>query len=176
MDPTTTLARELALCRAAANPYDRFNSVVLQRGDYWSRQRQVCRAMADPSVRRVLVRAGHMVGKSHLAAGVALAWLTMFEDSGVVVLGPSLEQVRRAVFKEIRKARAGSPLLRHAGKMSRSPMQLEYDDGWLVVGLSGTEPERLQGFHPRGPVLAGAPADSGIHCLFHNSSSDVEGG
>ena len=161
--PTAELGRQLALCRAARNPMDRFNSVVLRRGAYWKAQRDIGRALNDPTVRRVCVKSGHMTGKSYSAGGFALGWLSMYADSGVAAIGPSLGQVRRAVWKEFRKARNGSPLLRDVGRLGRNPMELEYDEGWLAIGLSGTEPERLQGFHPSGPVLVIVDEASGVN-------------
>lgn len=150
---TKALSDELEACWAARNPFDRFNSVILRRPPYWTKQKQICRLLNDPGVRRVQVPSGHMTGKSYLAGGIAKGWLALHPDGGVVIVAPSLEQLKRAVWTQVREARANSPLLRGVGRMSRQPLCLEYGENWKMIGLSGTKPEVLQGFHPRGPVL-----------------------
>src|SRR5262245_25099489 len=74
----------LAACYYAPAP---FNTVFLQRPDYWPRQ-----ADAADSVARCHDTAGYSgnaVGKDYLVAGLILWWLFTRKDSLVVVVGPS---------------------------------------------------------------------------------------
>jgi phage terminase large subunit len=160
---TAELADILRDVQSRANPLDAFNSIVLQRAAYWRSQRDIARALMDPEIRTVVVPAGHSVGKSYFAGGAILGWLTLLADSMVVSTGPSHFQLDKVLWKEIRKARAGSPLLRGLGKLTRSPNILEYEEGWSALGISTTEPERLQGLHPKGPLLVVVDEASGVN-------------
>jgi hypothetical protein len=160
---TIRLARVLRYCKSSVNPLQTFNQIVLRRPPYWWAQREICRALWDPEVTTVVVPAGHSVGKSFMAAGAVLGWLTMWKDSLVVTTSPSNAQLSGVLWKEIRKARGGSPLIRTAGRITSVPNKLDHDDGWMAIGYSTNKAERLQGFHSSGgPLLTVVDEASGI--------------
>jgi hypothetical protein len=160
---TEELAEVLGWCKGQANPLNAFNEVILKRGSYWKAQREICRALNDPSVNTVVVPAGHSVGKSYLAAGVILGWQHLWLDSLVMSTSPSNTQLSGVLWKEIRKARNGAPLIRNSGRLTKLPNHLDLGDGWSAYGFSTNQAERLQGFHAAGgPLLNVVDEASGI--------------
>ena len=135
---------------------------MLGRGRYTGPQRAIARALWDPAVSTVACPAGHSVGKSFLAAGALLGWLTLHPDSVVVSTSPSNAQLSGVLWKEIARARNRSPLLRHVGRLTKNPNKLDYGDGWFAIGYATNKAERLQGFHSTGPLLNIVDEASGI--------------
>lgn len=162
MSPAGELARAIRWSREQSNPFDAFNSTVIKSGAFWSRQRAICRALVDESVRVVAVPAGHSVGKSFMAARVIIAWLTMHRDSLVISTSPSNNQLSGVLWKEVRRAFYGAPLLRRFGRITADPEKLDYGLGWHALGFSTNKPERLQGHHSPGPMLVVVDEASGI--------------
>lgn len=155
------LAATLAWCRVQSNPLDAFNDVVLMRPRYWHAQRKVCAAIWDDSVTTVAVPAGHSVGKSYVAAGVILGWLTLHPESLVISTGPSNTQIEEVLWKEVRRAVRDSVLVDH-GRLTAGPQKFDYGDGHHALGYSTNMAERLQGHHSRGPVLVVIDEASGV--------------
>lgn len=151
----------LAWCRLQPNPLDAFNDVVLMRPRYWDAQRRVCAALWDDSVTTVAVPAGHSVGKSYVAAGVIVGWLTLHPDSLVISTGPSNTQIEAVLWKEVRRAVRDSVLSGY-GRLTAGPQKLDYGDGHHALGYSTNMAERLQGHHSRGPVLVVVDEASGV--------------
>ena len=122
---------------------------------WWSAQR----AIADSVERnkRTVVRAGHGVGKSYTAAGLAAWWVDTHPDSLVVSSAPSYKQVHGVLWEEIRKLHAAQNL----------PGRVLGSDEWLIgtrqAGFgskppdaakgSDFDPSLLQGYHRAGGVL-----------------------
>jgi len=73
----------------------------------WARQIQVIEAVRDH--KRVAVKSGHKVSKSHTAAGIALWFWCSFEDARVVMTSTTSRQVDDILWRETRmmRARAG---------------------------------------------------------------------
>jgi phage terminase large subunit len=73
----------------------------------WSKQVEIIEAIRDH--KRVAVKSGHKVSKSHTAAGVALWFFSSFPDATVVMTSTTSRQVDRILWLEIQKmhARAG---------------------------------------------------------------------
>ena len=74
----------------------------------WSKQKEIVRAVRDEP--RVAVRAGHNVGKSFVAACLALWFLYSFRPSKVVTTAPTWRQVREILWREIRATLISSDL------------------------------------------------------------------
>lgn len=165
---TAAYHRELDLCRQASNPANRFNETILHGHPLWFRQREICRALVDPKVRRIAVKAGHSVGKSHVAAVLIHWWLCNYEDSGVIVTAPTLAQAAKAVWANVRLSRNRSPFLRRIGHLTKQPMSLSYDEKWLATVLTGDNPEATAGFHAVGPRLIISDEASG------NNDPDID--
>jgi phage terminase large subunit len=109
----------------------------------WKRQREIARAVAGSL--RVAVRSGHKVGKSRLAAVLALWFVCTRANANVVMTSASARQVRRPLWKEVTKLHRES---RGAigGKLHKVPdAGLQFDDGRSLVGFSTDEPEKMAG-------------------------------
>ena len=64
------IAEALELCE---HDPDAFNEYILGRPSYWSRQVEICDAIAKYET--TVVESGNSIGKSFLAAGIVLWWL-----------------------------------------------------------------------------------------------------
>jgi phage terminase large subunit len=69
----------------------------------WSKQIEVIEAVRDH--KRVAVRAGHKVSKSHTIAGLALWYFCSFEDARVVLTSTTARQVDQILWRELRMVR-----------------------------------------------------------------------
>src|SRR5690606_28787935 len=112
----------------------------------WSKQRQILEAVRDH--RRVAVRSGHGVGKSHVAALVACWWLDTHEPGTafVVTSAPTFPQVRAILWRYIRRMHA-------AGDLPGRVNQTEWHLGGELVAF-GRKPadhdeSAFQGIHAR---------------------------
>jgi phage terminase large subunit len=155
------MAAALAWCHRQPNPFDAFNTVVLGRAPYWKAQRDICRALADPTVTTVAVPAGHSVGKSYVASGAIVGWPLLHRDAMVVSTGPSNTQLAEVLWKEVRKAVQRS-IVGHFGKLTRNPQKLDFGGGVQALGYATDAAERLQGHHCSGPLLVVVDEASGI--------------
>lgn len=132
--------------RYRLNP-DRFNSDILKRKAYWGRQREICRAIADPSVRTVLAITGNGVGKSYLGAGIALWYALSHEPAKVVTTGPTFDQLRAILWANIFKAYHTSELEGTATSVRHDLLQLQWADEWFVKGINPDNIESASGYH-----------------------------
>ena len=108
----------------------------------WSRQREVMRAVA--AYRRVTVRSGHSVSKSHTAAVLAAWFLNIFNPAIVLTTAPTHRQVKEVLWGELHSLVHGTSLARKG-----SLLQTEWRLGprRFALGLSTDEADRFQGFH-----------------------------
>lgn len=112
--------------------------------------------------RRTLVTAGNSVGKTWLAARLALWFLHTNPPSKVVTTAPTWIQVESLLWRELRQAHAMAkfPL---GGQVNKTLLNLS--DEWFAIGLSTDNPTRFQGFHaPRVMIIfdEAIGVDSGI--------------
>jgi len=101
--------------------------------------------------RRTLVTAGNSVGKTFLAARLALWFLYSNPKSKVITTAPTWIQVESLLWRELRSAyqSARFPL---GGDVFKT--QINLADDWFAIGLSTDNPTRFQGFHaPRIMVI-----------------------
>jgi hypothetical protein len=110
----------------------------------WSKQAEILEAVRDH--RRVAVRSGHGVGKSHVAALVACWWLDAHEPGTafVVTTAPTFPQVRAILWRYVRKMHA-------AGNLPGRVNQTEWHLGGELVAF-GRKPSdysesAFQGIH-----------------------------
>ena len=74
----------------------------------WKRQIEVAEAVRDHP--RVAVKSGHKVSKSNTGAGIALWFLSSFEDARVVMTCVTARQVDDILYREVKKLHAKSGL------------------------------------------------------------------
>jgi len=136
----TKAEARLVLDRAKRDPVFFVRKVL--GGDPWEKQEEILNAVRDH--RRVAVRACHGVGKTRVAAWVALWFLYCHKNSKVITTAPTWPQVENLLWREIAAAHASSkyPL---GGKVLQT--RIELGKQWFALGLSTDKPERFQGFH-----------------------------
>lgn len=117
-----------------------FEEVLGQK--HWSKQIEIARAVAKH--RKVSVRSANGVGKSHVAADIALWFLYSFPNSIVVTTAPTFRQVEKVLWGEIKDhhARALLPL---GGTVLGT--QIKIDPKWYAIGFSSTKESNFQGYH-----------------------------
>lgn len=112
-------------------------------------QELICSSVRDH--RRTAAPSGHGIGKTHLAARLALWFLFSYPHSKVLTTAPTWHQVEHLLWREIRKAHQSSkyPL---GGDLKQT--ELDIDEDWFAIGLSTNDAVRFQGIHaPRIMVI-----------------------
>lgn len=92
---------------------------------------------------KVVVPAGHAVGKTHGVAGIVLWWLST-RKTKVVTTAPTWRQVKDLIWRELRAQH------RRALKTVPSrPLMVSWDieEDWFATGISTNDPMRFQGYH-----------------------------
>lgn len=138
-----TLARQQKLVQAFEDPA-LFSQFILG-DDLWSKQREILQSVARYP--RTAVKACHASGKTYIAAGSVLWWITRRLEAIAITTAPSWTQVERLLWGEIHSAVYRSKI--QYPKPNASSLQL--GPGRYAVGLSTNEGVRFQGFH--GSVL-----------------------
>ena len=108
----------------------------------WEGQQRVMRALQKH--RRVVVKSGHNVGKTHLVGSLVLTFGSIYQNARILTTANTFHQVRQNVWGEIRSQYYASrfPL---GGEM----LNTEWKVGprWEAVGLSTDKPDSFQGKH-----------------------------
>jgi len=125
----------------------RFNREVLKRPDYWARQIQICKAIASPHIRTVLVPSGNSTGKSFLAAGIALWHYKAFAGSKTVTTGPTFQQLQRILWAYIRKTYNACELSDQGDTERWADPLLSVDPEHYLVGVNPQNIESASGYH-----------------------------
>ena len=107
---------------------------------------EICRAVADPAVRTILVPAGNGVGKSFLGAGLALWYLFAFPQSKVVTTGPTFDQLTAILWANIFGSYYGSELNGQARDIQKPP-KIEIEKERFAVGINPDNIEAASGYH-----------------------------
>lgn len=133
-----------SLWSACRNDHDAFNSVILGRGGYWSRQREICRSVRDFDT--TLVPTGNGVGKSYVDAGILHSFLYSNPGCMVVATAPSQTQLEEVLWKEVERAWRNSriPL---GGRLLKDPLKVDLGGGWEALAYSTSKVERFSGHH-----------------------------
>ena len=121
-----------------------FSKRVL-RHKTWSKQEEILRSVA--AHRRTAVKACHASGKSFTAAEATLWWITHRPNGIVVTTAPTMTQVERVLWGEIRNAVRGAKI----GWPEPTLTSLTLGPNHYAIGISTNEGDRFQGFH--GDVL-----------------------
>jgi hypothetical protein len=141
---------------------DLFNSAILGRPPYWSRQREILQSVVD--YRITVAYTGNGVGKDYGVGGGIPWWLLTRHASQVIVTGPSQTVLGSVTWKEVRRACEHSkvPLgLKVSQGVHGSPLRAIVSGDWGALGYSTTSVERASGQHNRA-LLVIAEEASGI--------------
>lgn len=106
---------------------------------WWSKQAEVARALIKH--KRVMVKASHSVGKTHLGGGLVNWFFDCFYPSITLTTAPTKEQVEDLLWKEVRVQRKGRP-----GLQPKAP-RMETVDNHFAVGLTARDSNAFQGRH-----------------------------
>jgi hypothetical protein len=145
-------------CKADPNPHARFAWSVLgcdtgtdAKGrpydrTLWRKQRDICRSVHEVPI--TIAVAGNAVGKSYVAARLALSYLYQHPDCLVFTSAPTQTQLHNVLWKEIRRAHSKSriPL---GGKIGGDPIRLDVAEGWTMLGHVSNKVEAMSGHHAR---------------------------
>ena len=110
----------------------------------WQLQSEIMAALRDH--RRVVVRSGNNLGKTHLAA-VAANWFTDMGPGLVLLLGAKFQQVKNVLFAQF------SSIRRELDPEASIQLANFYQDrekypSWAVHALTTANPEGIAGYHP----------------------------
>jgi phage terminase large subunit len=112
------------------------------RFECWSKQAEIACSVRDH--KRTAVRSAHGVGKTAIAARIALWFLAAFPRSRVITTAPVWSQVKEQLWREIAVAYAAADGF-FDGQLSDTKLELDVD--WFALGLSTDRPERFAGHH-----------------------------
>lgn len=110
---------------------------------WWAKQRQIAELLLTPPY-RVLVKASHNIGKTHLAGGLVNWWYDVHDPGLTLTTAPTDTQVRDLLWKEVRSQRAGRPGFR-GPQMPR----LESSEAHWAHGFTAKDSDSFQGRHAR---------------------------
>ena len=106
---------------------------------WWPKQVEIALAVAQH--KRVMVRASHSVGKTHLAGGLVNWFFDCFRPSITITTAPTALQVDDLLWKEVRMQRQGRPRLKP--KSSR----MELAPNHFAAGFTAASGDAFQGRH-----------------------------
>lgn len=133
---------ELLKCR---EDLSRFNETILCRNPYWSRQEEICRSVLDYAV--TAAPAGNGVGKSNVAAGIALGFALTRPGCRVVIAAPTNAQLSQVLWGELTAAyRSAERHGRYLGGKFDG-LLLDWGDGWSIEGWGQGSVESKSGRH-----------------------------
>ena len=91
---------------------------------------------------------GNGVGKSYLAAGIAL-WYALIHDepSKVITTGPTFDQLRAVLWGNIFRAYHGCELDGTAVSTRHDSLLIQWADEWFVKGINPDNIESASGYH-----------------------------
>ena len=157
-DPARFISSVLGDDGSLRKDHERRKGAHKYHSKLWWKQHQICRSVIN--YRKTLVPAGNSVGKSFLM-GRLLLWFLYTHPNGIVFsTAPSQHQLDTVLWKEVRRAHAGSrtPL---GGKVTPHPLKIELAPGWVAYGHATNKVERITGHHTE-DLLALIDEGSGI--------------
>jgi hypothetical protein len=107
--------------------------------EWWEKQQEIAEALQEHH--KVLVKASHSVGKSHVAAGLTNWFFDTHVPSITLTTAPTLAQVEDILWKEVRTQRAGRP-----GLQPKAP-RMETAPNHFAVGYTARDDSAFQGRH-----------------------------
>lgn len=109
---------------------------------WWRMQAEAAQLVAAGP--RTVIKSANGVGKTYLAADLALWFLYTHSPSIVLTTAPTQRQVRQLLWEEIRR-RHRSARVALPGRVTQAGLRV--GDGWYALGLATNDDVRFQGFH-----------------------------
>ena len=111
------------------------------RVQWWNKQREIVAKLMTPPY-RVLVKASHSVGKSHLAGGLVNWWYDTHKPGICLTTAPTARQVKDILWKEVRVQRRG-----RGGFPGPKIPRLEDAPNHFAHGFTAVKNSAFQGQH-----------------------------
>lgn len=111
--------------------------------DLWEKQIEIVRAIFEYS--NVAVKTCNSIGKSYVAARIAVTYLMLFPDSIVVTTAPTWNQVVNVLWREIATTVNKAKYKLTDQEVTQAGLTL--DTKWYAVGRSVSNPDNFMGFH-----------------------------
>lgn len=108
---------------------------------WWARQAEIAAALLTPPY-RVLVKAGHSVGKTYLGGSLVNWWYDSFDPGIVLTTAPTDRQVTDLLWKEVRVQRAN-----RGGFAGPRASRLESAPDHFAHGFTARDGDSFQGHH-----------------------------
>jgi hypothetical protein len=108
---------------------------------WWARQAEIARLLLTPP-HRVLVKAAHNVGKTHLCGGLVNWWYDTFDPGITLTTAPTERQVYDLLWKEVRVQRRG-----RGGFPGPRVARLESAPNHFAHGFTARDGDAFQGHH-----------------------------
>ncbi len=141
MTPTQRRKMMMALRR---KPAETMEYLLGER--YTLKQKEIFNAVFFGKKRKTSVKAANGVGKSFIAARIALAYLLAYPGSWVIVVGPTQETLRGIFFTELSMA-LGNDQYGFFKDITETDMRATIRKGWLIEGRVSNKRENLLGRH-----------------------------
>ncbi len=138
-------------------------------------QEQIARLLVKPPY-KVLVRAGHNVGKSFLAACMVNWWFDCFDPGVCLTTAPTDRQVKDILWKEVRtlRTRKGS-LVRKTVFPGPKVCRMETSAYHFAHGFTARDGDRFQGQHSEAVFIVFDEAE-GVAPIFWEAAEAMLGG
>ncbi len=149
--PVVSKATELEVLLEAEREYRRSEKLLADPVRYsqeklsvtlWSRQAEIARAVRDERI--VAVQSANGIGKTTLAAVLALWWLERFDECIVLLTGSDWNAVENVLCPRIRALASENQLFDDDEILTT---QIWLSDRRYLVSRSTNKPEGVQGFH-----------------------------
>lgn len=108
----------------------------------WEKQIEIAESVRD--FERTAVRSCHGIGKSYIAARIAIWFLQTHKNSIVVTTAPTYRQVAKITWQELRSAHKASRI-QLPGSLLETECKVA--DKWFAIGFTATDPDHFQGVH-----------------------------
>lgn len=120
----------------------------------WAIQQDIVRAVEDSP--KVTVKSCHGSGKTYVAARVVHRFLQKNRSSIVVTTAPTFQQVRDALWKEIKSAYNNSRIYLPGEMLD---VRYKIADDWYAIGRATDQPSNFQGYHAKSILVVVDEAD-----------------
>jgi len=108
---------------------------------WWDKQIEIAWALLTPPY-RVLVKASHKVGKTHLGGGLVNWWYDVYDPGLCLTTAPTDRQVKDQLWKEVRNQRHG-----RGGFPGPKMPRLESSEVHFAHGFTARDGDSFQGQH-----------------------------
>lgn len=115
---------------------------------WWAKQQEIANKLNTPPY-RVLVKACHSVGKSHVVAGLINWWFDSFDPGIVLTTAPKYDSVKDVIWKEVRKQRRGREDVFPGPKAPR----METAEDHYATGFTARHGTAVQGQHEKAVLV-----------------------